>query len=393
MAAYTGLAVVLTLIPNETARGQIFRLPPPDTTSGNYFGSAVGVDGKVAIVGASGDAGCGENSGAAYVYELGLDGEWSESARLEPSDCQEGLFFGKAVAVSGRRVVVTAYLPFFSKAASNSVYVFEKEPDSGKWVQTDLIRRMTEEDEGPFAASVALSGERILITTAGDTSRGSFGGAAYVYEYDGSSWIAAARLTPSLGTARGVFGTSAALDGDLAVVSASTYLARKPGSVYVFELAPDSGSWIESAVLAGIRDFFISVDVDGDRILVGESKGGTRNTGRARIFEKDGDGRWVAVASLAPPARFSKGGFGSLVSIKGDHALIVGFDEQLEFEFNIDRVVYLFERRRSGRWLQKHIIDVGDVSFGSAIDLNSGEAIVGQASDRQPGQAYVVTIR
>ena len=269
------------LLPTEKSSGQIFRLPPPDTTAGNYFGASVGIDGSIAVVGASGDGGCGENSGAAFVYEIGSDQEWSETARLEGS----------------------------------------------------------------------------------------------------------------LGTEYGIFGTSAALDGDRAVVSASTYLAHQPGSLYVYDRTPETGVWRETAVLSGIEDFFISVDLDGGRILVGESKGGRRNTGRARVFDLDRDGRWISVASLEPSTKFSQGGFGSLVSLSGDHALVVGFDEQLRFEFNIDRVVYLFERGPSGRWYQKHIIDVGEVAFGSAVDLNRGKAIIGQASDQLPGQAFVVLIR
>ena len=381
------------LLLTEKSSGQIFRLPPPDTTAGNYFGASVGIDGSIAVVGASGDNGCGENSGAAFVYEIGSDEEWSETARLEPDDCQEGLFFGKTVAASGNRVVVAAYIPFFSTVRSNSVYVFERDPESSAWRQTARIRQPTQKEEGPFAASVALSGDRLLITTAGDASRGTFGGTAYIYDYDGSSWINTARLKGSLGTEYGIFGTSAALDGDRAVVSASTYLAHQPGSLFVYDRTPETGVWRETAVLSGIEDFFISVDLDGGRILVGESKGGRRNTGRARVFDLDRDGRWISVASLEPSTKFSQGGFGSLVSLSGDHALVVGFDEQLRFEFNIDRVVYLFERGPSGRWYQKHIIDVGEVAFGSAVDLNRGKAIIGQASDQLPGQAFVVLIR
>lgn len=385
------LALCTAIIATNPAHAQIFRLPPPDTTAGNFFGSAVAIDGRVAIVGASGDSRCGENGGAAYIYELNDRDDWMATATLRPGDCREGLFFGKAVAVSGDRVIVTAFQPYFSNASSNTVYIFERNPESGVWEQTARLRQDSGETEGAFAASVSLDGNRILVTTSGDTSRGRYGGAAYMYDFDGNAWNLSGRLTGSLGPRAGVFGASSALDGDRAAIAASTYLAGQPGAVYMFDRNPDTGEWLESYIIRGIDDFFISIDVDGDRILVGESRG---KTGRARLFERDPDGIWRTAASLKPSARFSQGGFGSLVSLEGDHALIVGFEEQLSFEFNIDRVVYLFEYDPDkAAWRQKHIIDVGDVAFGSSLNLGPGAAIIGQASDQRAGQAYVVLIR
>ncbi len=82
-----------------------------------------------------------------------------------------------------------------------------------------------------------------------------------------------------------------------------------------------------------------------------------------------------------------------MVSLSGNHALVVGFDEQLQMDFNIDRVVYVFEREPElNNWYQKHIIDLGDVAFGSSIDLDDQTALIGQTPDLAPGNAYVVRI-
>ena len=375
------------------ASAQIYRLQSPDTTAGNYFGTAVAIDDSVAIVGASGDLKCGVNAGAAFIFNLSDNGKWEEKARLEPDDCREGLFFGKAVAVSGRRAAVVAYIPFFSGAVSNTVYIFEFSELTDTWEQTAKLRQPPGKMEGAFAAGIALDGDRILITTSGDAGQGAFNGSAYIYDYGNGSWKMNARLSPSLGPSAGIFGTSAALDGDRAVVSASTYVAEQPGSVYVFDRDPESGSWSESAALRGILDFFISVDVDGDRLIVGESRAGAGLMGRARIFNRQSDGKWRPGATLRPSGSYSRGGFGSVVSLRDNHALVVGFDEQLRMDINIDRVVYLFEfDPAASKWYQKHIIDVGDVAFGSAIDLDKNAALIGQADEGAPGNAYVVLI-
>lgn len=376
------------------ANAQIFSLPAPDTTIGNYFGTAVAIDGNIAVIGATGEPSCGPNSGAAYIYEMDDTGDWIETAHLLPVECREGIFFGKTVAISGNRILIAAYVPFFSKQTSNSVYVYEKDPETGEWILRDLILQPNDATQGPFASSISLNGDRILITTSGDTTTGKYGGVAYVYDYIDGKWVLSARLTGSLGIKAGIFGTSSALDGDRAIVSASTYLAGRAGAVYVYDRDPLSGEWTETSVLLGILDFFISVDVSGDRILVGESKGGKGGLGRARIFEPSEDGKWRPAASLMPKSKKSQGGFGSLVSLSGNRALVVGFDEQLSQKINIDRVVYLFTYDDEDKaWSQKHIIDIGDNAFGSALDLAQGSAVIGQASDQKIGRAYIVHIR
>lgn len=376
------------------ANAQIFSLPAPDTTIGNYFGTAVAIDGNIAVIGATGEPSCGPNSGAAYIYEMDDTGDWIETAHLLPVECREGIFFGKTVAISGNRILIAAYVPFFSKQTSNSVYVYEKDPETGEWILRDLILQPKDATQGPFASSISLNGDRILITTSGDTTTGKYGGVAYVYDYIDGKWVLSARLTGSLGIKAGIFGTSSALDGDRAIVSASTYLAGRAGAVYVYDRDPLSGEWTETSVLLGILDFFISVDVSGDRILVGESKGGKGGLGRARIFEPSEDGKWRPAASLMPKSKKSQGGFGSLVSLSGNRALVVGFDEQLSQKINIDRVVYLFTYDDEDKaWSQKHIIDIGDNAFGSALDLAQGSAVIGQASDQKIGRAYIVHIR
>ena len=383
--------VIMAALPSYA---QIFSLPAPDTTIGNYFGTSVAIDGNVTVIGATGERSCGPNSGAAYIYEMDETGAWIETTRLTPVDCREEIFFGTTVAVSGDRILIAAYVPFFSRQTSNAVYVYERHPETGKWQLSDLILQPAGAKEGPFASSIALDGDRVLITTSGDTTTGEYGGVAYIYDLIDDKWVLSAELTGSLGTEAGIFGTSSALDGDRAIVSASTYLAGRAGSVYVYDRNPVSGEWTERSVLLGILDFFISVDVSGDRILVGESKGGKGGRGRARIFEPSDDGKWRPAASLIPKSDKSQGGFGSLVSLSGNRALVVGFDEQLSQKNNIDRVVYLFKYDEDAdEWSQKHIIDIGDNAFGSALDLTIGSAVIGQASDQKIGRAYIVRIR
>ncbi|MDX1740606.1 MAG: hypothetical protein R3178_04895, partial [Rhodothermales bacterium] len=126
--------------------------------------------------------------------------------------------------------------------------------------------------------------------------------------------------------------------------------------------------------------------------IVGERRAGGDESGRAALFERGGDGQWRRAGVLRPARPFEFGAFGSKVALGDDRALVVGFDEQLRFEFNIDRVVYVFEHVTSDVWRQRHIVDVGEVSFGSDLAVDGAMALIGQATDSQPGTAYIVQL-
>lgn len=389
------LLATLLLLGGRPVAAQIYKLPFADTTASN-FGSSAAIDGDRALIGASGEDICGERSGTAYVYERDdVTDEWRNVAELRPSICAPGAFFGRAVALSGDRALVATSGEFNSTRMTDAAFLFERVDSSGRWVEVARFTRESDVLEGSFATSVALDGDRALVTTSGDTGHGQYGGAAYVYERDSESgtWKEAARLTGSGGTRAGIFGGSAALSGNYAAVAAPRYETGRPGSVYVFERDPESGSWKEAARLGDIDDFFISLDLDGDRLLVGESKAGRNKSGRALLFTRDVEGHWRRSATLRPETPYAYGAFGTTVSLKGDYALVAGYDEQLGLNFNVDRVVYVFRRDPyTDRWSQYRILDIGEVAFGSALDYDAGRALIGNTPEQSTGSAYVVRI-
>ncbi len=389
------LAAAMLIGTAATAQAQIDKLPHPDTTSGNFFGVAVSINGHRALVGASSEDTCDTNAGAAYIFEQDTTtGSWAEVARLMPDDCLGGLFFGRSVSLSGDRALVASANEFFASNRSNAAYVFERD-STGTWAQTAKLTIDTEAEEGPFGASVSLDGTRALVTTWGDTSDGRFSGAAYIFERDAKTgrWVKVARLTGSEGLRTGVFGGAAALDGDRAVVSSSAYFRESPGSIYIFE-RDAGGNWFEAARFGNIDDFFISVDIEGDRVLVGESKDGRRKAGAATLYTRDEDGTWRLASTLRPPTPYDHGGFGSEISLAGNRALVAGYDEQLRLDYNIDRVVYIYEYEpETNSWSYQNIVDIGKVAFGTSVDLDGTVALIGDASESEPGAAYVVQLR
>ena len=202
------LAAVMLIATAATAHAQIDKLPHPDTTSGNFFGVAVSIDAERALVGASSEDTCDTNAGAAYIFERNdTTDRWTEVARLMPDDCLGGLFFGRSVSLSGDRALVASANEFFASQRSNAAYVFERD-STGAWTQQAKLTIGSEQEEGPFAASVSLDGDRALVTTWGDPSDGRFSGAAYIFERNAETgrWAKTARLSGSGGLRAGVFG-------------------------------------------------------------------------------------------------------------------------------------------------------------------------------------------
>lgn len=389
------MTALLWLAPMQQVEAQIFKIPHPDTTIGNAFGSSVAIDGNRALVGASAERTCGPNAGAAYVFERdSTEGTWSQAARLTPRDCVIGDFFGRSLSISGNRAVIAASGAFPSRNASNAAYIFERDSTSGEWNEVFKISHRSEVEEGSFAASVSLDGDRLLIATSGDPIRHEYSGAAYIYERnDAGLWKQTARLKGSSSRAYGVFGGSGALDGDYAVVTASMYYEEKPGSLYIFERNPQTNRWSEVKRIGGIDDIFISVALDDKYILAGESLDGSKKSGIATLYERSDDGQWGLKQIIKPNVPYKSGAFGSTVSFDGQSALIAGYDEQLGKNFNIDRVVYEFRYSEAlDEWKQRRIFDVGAVDFGTAIAAGGGFAVIGQVSDQAPGAAYVVKI-
>jgi len=287
---------------------------------------------------------------------------------------------------------VSASSEYFAEERSNAAYMFARDT-TGRWRQTTRFTGEPGRKEGFFAADIDLDGDRAVVSTSGSTE-GAYGGAVYVYDYDPATatWTRAARLTGSQGVEDGVFGQTVALHGNRLAVAASTYFERRPGTVYVFRHDADTGAWREMAILRDIEAFQIDIDLHKSVLVVGEDRAGDGNAGRATVYLEGEDDSWTKSHTLRPAFPYESGGFGGTVSVEEGWVLATGYDEQLDKEFNIDRVVYVFRRREGEAWTQHTILDVGEVDFGAALDQNKGMVLVSSVPPDGPGTVYVVQL-
>ena len=370
---------------SSPAHGQIQRLLSPDTTAGNHFGTAVDFDEGRVLVGASGEHSCGENAGAAYIFEPAVDGRYGLAARLAPANCKTGRFFGHVAVLSGDMALLGGTRGFLGGSVPNPVYVFERGED-GTWSETAQLLPDNDDDALGFGASIALEGARAVVTSVGDPGV-ALPGAAFVFERraDGT-WVQEERIQRS-----GAFGAFAVLDGDRLAVTAPDTGTRRDGSIYIFE-RDAFGVWQEIGRIGGLAEASLRCDLDGGRLVVGRSGAERKQRGRTEVYERQSDGRWELEETLRPISSYDFGAFGTEVALSGSRLLIVGYAEQINLPYNIDRVVYVFNQQPNGEWRQQHIIDVGNTGFGVSVDLDGQTALIGEASDDERGAAYVVRL-
>ena len=250
---------------SEGTWSEVAHLFAPNGAPNENFGYAVALEGDRLFVGApnvDNDVGF---EGAVFVFERS-GSEWTEAGKLpRPSGAAPG--FGGELDAEGDTLVVgggwgDTYV--FRQAApdwvleaalrrqtTNSVSLAGDHlvvggsdlanayhHDSGVWTHAGELEFPEDPSSWWFGRSVAVDGDRMIVGEAGGI------GAAYSYEWDGSSWARTATLgaydiLPGWG---GNYGISVDLDGRTAVISrfgAPVGEVGSAGAVYVLEYRDD----------------------------------------------------------------------------------------------------------------------------------------------------------
>lgn len=242
----SGSAYAFRYDPSSETWVQEAKLLPDDGTPDDLFGSAVAISGNAALVARPGINADGQYHGSAYVFRFnGVD--WLQEAKLSVSDGAEADLFGANVALDGDVALIAAPYDDENGHESGSVYVFRF--DGADWVEEQKITPTDGAANDFFGCSAAVSGNTILIGAYQDDDNADDSGSAYVFVYDGVSWVQRAKLVASDAAANDAFGASVALFGETAVVGApyDDESGDNSGSAYVFHF--DGSDWSEQAKL------------------------------------------------------------------------------------------------------------------------------------------------
>jgi hypothetical protein len=255
--------------------------------------------------------------------------------------------------------------------------------------------------------SVAVSGDTLIVgaflaNVDGNTNQG----AAYVFTRSGASWSQQQKLVAADGTAGDRFGSSVALDGEMALVGANRANVSgntNQGATYVFTRSGANWSQQQKLVATdGAADdqFGVSVALDGETALVGAwaaNIGGNINQGAAYVFTRSG-ANWSQQQKLVAADGAASDLFGISVALDGETALVGAYMANVGGNSS-QGTAYVFTRS-GANWSQQQKLVAADGAagdqFGVSVALDGQTALVGahlanMGGNTEQGAAYVFT--
>jgi hypothetical protein len=208
-------------------------VPDADATGTANFGLAVAISDGVLVVGAPGDDGAVQDSGAAYVFEQ-IDGTWTKSAKLFTKNGESADDFGRSVSVSGTTIAVGN--PNLDEG-KGAVWIYEKQ--DGTWVE---IEQLVAPDGLPgdvLGVAVALDDNVLVAGTPQDNELGKHAGSAHVFAREGDEWTHVSKLLAIDGQQSDNFGWAVDVAGDRIVAGAykdDHSKLTQPGSAYAMSI-------------------------------------------------------------------------------------------------------------------------------------------------------------
>ena len=369
------------------------QLVADDGAADDQFGWSVAVDGNTIVAGAYRDnVGPNADQGSAYVF-VWNGSSWTQQAHLTANDGAGGDRFGFAVAITGDTVVVGAPRDNVgANADQGSVYVFVRSGDTWTLQQQLLAGDGATGDE--FGHALDIKGDTLVVGAPQDNvGLVQDQGSAYVYTHSGTVWTQQKRLTASDGAELDLFGQTVAADADRAVVGAPGHRvsgAGGQGAVYVFTYS--NATWLETRQLLAADGaagdvFGTAVALADDTVVVGAPKQG-QGRGSVYIFT-DGGGIWAQEPPLTARDGVTNDEFGNAVAIDGV-TVIAGavFDDVGSTEDQGS--AYVFEPNRERQTIDFPALPdrkLGDPPFSLGATASSGLAV--SFSSRSPSVCTV----
>lgn len=264
------------------------RLRAPTIAPGDFYGSALDLQGAVLAVGAPGrESGVSQDNGEVLVYALAAGGATLSATLAGPP--ADNAQFGAALSLDQGRLAVGAP---GEDGGRGAVYVYGSL--GGAWTLVQRLQPAELVVGDQYGASVSLRGNRLVVGAPQRTAAGLLNaGSAYVYDQSLLGWLLAVRSDGAAADAR--LGASLAQDASRVVVGA-------PGANLAQVWTGGLGSYALETTLAGsvpassfgaavaLKDGLLAVGAPDDSTIVFQS-------GSVRLHAL-GAGGWSGIATL-----------------------------------------------------------------------------------------------
>jgi hypothetical protein len=379
---------------------------------GAWLGSAIATSGDRLVVGAPSDGVANTADGAAFVYRFNAGTWTEEQKLVAPDPLPEsgwywpGSEFGSAVAVDGTTIAVGAWGRDDRAAGvtdAGAAYVFDYV--SGAWQVSAELFSPEPVNRGQFGKAVALSGDWLAVSafdSDADAVPVWLPGALYLYHRQNGQWTFSQKLQPAPVSYWGGFGSAIALSGDTLLADGDVLVgdSLRP-TVHAFHY--DGNTWAETQTFrpsdsqadsppvdnvgGDLGDGFgYTIALDGNSALLAAwGHNGERPDQGAAYFYRYSNGLWQQVQELHSPDLMWDAGFGSYVALKGSLAVVTATMGAYGLPFNPQSApgkayVYQYESTHD-TWLLSRSVAASDA--GGASDDFGGTAAIAQGTIRE----------
>jgi hypothetical protein len=193
------------------------------TTSLDYFGTSVSIDGNYAIVGANGDDTGGELFGSASIYEKNLTtGIWEFKVKLQNPSPASGDNFGSSVSINGNYCIIGS--PTDTEAGfsqTGSATIFKRNTTTGNWESQGKIINVSPAADDHFGSSVSISENYAIVGAPLDDEGFTENGSATIFKRNvtTSVWQSQQKLINNSTSAYDWTGSSVSISNDILIFS------------------------------------------------------------------------------------------------------------------------------------------------------------------------------
>ncbi|MEX0966560.1 MAG: T9SS type A sorting domain-containing protein [Bacteroidia bacterium] len=365
----------------------VVKISPSDSLGSARAGFSTAIHGDWAVAGAPLDTTYGPKSGAAYIYQK-VGGSWTSYEKITSTSNQAGDKFGSAVGIDDTLAIIGAPEENSLGFGTGAAYVFARR--NGAWVELQTLTAPAIKRGDFYGYDVAIFGDRIAIGSIGaDLSGYSQSGAVYIYERTGGTWAHTHSLLPNDVNHNDYTGFSVDMYGDRVVAGSPTKnsgLLTKAGAAYVWKY-DGAGNWVQESKLVSndldTRDSFgISVGIVDSSVIVGAygDDDDGNNSGSAYIFQK-GASTYSQTGKLTAGDGDANHLFGHSVGITRDTAIVGAYAD--DHSGIRSGSAYLFAN--SGGWGQfKKLVAPTPGAYedyGFSVDASQDWAMVGAKGD------------
>ncbi len=332
------------------------KLSASDGAATDFLGASIAVsgNGNVVVAGADYADGANTNQGAAWVFRWN-GSSYVQTQKLLASDGQNSDFLGMGVAVSydGSRIVAGAWYGDGVVTDSGAAYVYN-------WNGTsyDQIQKLTASDGAAgdlFGITVAMSSDGTMILVGSPNSDVTYAnqGAGYVYHWNGSSYDQIQKLTASDAAASDGLGVRVAISADYSTLVMGAHGAdvayADQGAAYVYHW--NGSSYVQLQKLTAsdgaASDGFggnVSVSSDGSVVVVGASGDDVTYTdqGSAYVYTWNGSS-YDQTLKLVASDGAGGDGFGAWVAVSEDGLTVVVGSPNDDISYSDQGSVWIFE--------------------------------------------------